>query len=80
MLGVRRATVTLAAGALQRAGLAIFRRGLVTIPDPVALEEAACECYRVLGPNKRACSAGLRNRLRRCSGPAVHIQPGQRLR
>ena len=48
MVGVRRATVTLAAGALQRAGLAIFRRGLVTIPDPRALEEAACECYGVL--------------------------------
>ena len=48
MVGVQRATVTLAAGALQRAGLAIFRRGLVTIPDPRSLEEAACECYRVL--------------------------------
>jgi CRP-like cAMP-binding protein len=48
LVGVRRATVTLAAGALQRAGLALFRRGLVTIPDPRALSEAACECYPVL--------------------------------
>jgi CRP-like cAMP-binding protein len=48
MLGVRRATVTFAAGALQRAGLATFRRGLVTIVDRRALEESACECYQVL--------------------------------
>jgi CRP-like cAMP-binding protein len=48
MLGVRRATVTLAAGALQRAGLVSFRRGLVSILDRDALAETACECYAVL--------------------------------
>jgi CRP-like cAMP-binding protein len=48
MLGVRRATVTLAAGSLERAGLVLFRRGLVTIADRPALEDAACECHRVL--------------------------------
>ncbi len=45
MIGARRSTVTLAAGALQRSGLIEYRRGLVTILDRTALEESGCECY-----------------------------------
>jgi CRP-like cAMP-binding protein len=45
MLGVRRPTVTLIAGNLQRAGLVGFRRGHVTILDRDGLEAACCECY-----------------------------------
>jgi Mn-dependent DtxR family transcriptional regulator len=46
MLGASRPTVTVIAGALQKAGLIKYRRGLVTILDGEALEEASCERYR----------------------------------
>ena len=48
MLGVQRAGVSIAAGALQRAGLINYRRGVVTIVKRHALEATACECYRSL--------------------------------
>jgi CRP-like cAMP-binding protein len=47
MLGVRRPTVTLAAGTLQKAGLIRYSRGVVTILDRAGLEDVACECHRV---------------------------------
>jgi CRP-like cAMP-binding protein len=47
MLGVRRASVTVTAGALQRAGFVEFSRGRVAVVDRAGLEGAACECYGV---------------------------------
>jgi CRP-like cAMP-binding protein len=47
MLGSRRTTVTMVAGALQRSGLIEYRRGQVKIIDRKGLEEVACDCYKV---------------------------------
>jgi CRP-like cAMP-binding protein len=48
MLGVRRATVTVTAGALQQAGLISYHRGIVTIKDRAGLENIVCECYAIV--------------------------------
>jgi CRP-like cAMP-binding protein len=45
MLGVRRTSVTLVAGTLQRAGLIKYRRGHIEIIDAEAMEASSCECY-----------------------------------
>jgi CRP-like cAMP-binding protein len=45
MLGVRRPTVTLIMGDLQKAGLVENRRGMIHIADRAGLEAASCECY-----------------------------------
>jgi len=48
MLGVRRASVTIALGTLQRAGVLTYHRGIVTVTDRAGLEAASCECYGVI--------------------------------
>jgi CRP-like cAMP-binding protein len=48
MLGVHRPAVTIAAGALQKAGVIRYTRGKVTVLDRKALEEASCECYSII--------------------------------
>lgn len=48
MLGVHRPAVTIAARALQRAGLIRYSRGAIVVTDRAGLEEAACECYRIV--------------------------------
>jgi len=46
MLGVRRPTVTIVLGTLEKAGLLELHRGEVHIMDRARLEAASCECYR----------------------------------
>jgi CRP-like cAMP-binding protein len=45
MLGVRRATVSLALGLLRRAGLITYARGRFQILDRAGLEDVSCSCY-----------------------------------
>ena len=45
MLGTRRASVSVAAGHLQKAGLIRYDRGRVSIVNRKGLEKASCECY-----------------------------------
>ena len=48
MLGVHRPAVTIAAGALQKAGVIRYTRGKVTVLDRDGLEDAACPCYAII--------------------------------
>ncbi|MDP3493467.1 MAG: Crp/Fnr family transcriptional regulator [Hyphomonadaceae bacterium] len=53
MLGVRRSTVSVAAGTLQKAGVIRYQHGRITIVDRVGLENAACECYETVAGEYR---------------------------
>ncbi len=67
MLGVRRESVTEAAGSLQRAGYISCRRGHIAVIDRSKLEVHACECYavvkkelgRLLSDNRHSAGAKL---------------------
>lgn len=59
MLGVRRPSVNVAGRTLQAAGLIRYARGKITVLDRAGLEEASCECYRMITEQM------LRVRLRR---------------
>ncbi len=48
MLGVRRASVALAAAELQTAGFISYSRGHIKIHNRAGLESAACECYEAM--------------------------------
>jgi CRP-like cAMP-binding protein len=48
LLATRRASVTVAAGLLQRAGLIRITRGQITILDRDGLLSMSCECYGIL--------------------------------
>ena len=48
MLGVRRASVTEALGALEKRGLIKTSRGRIALVDRPGLEATVCECYQVI--------------------------------
>jgi CRP-like cAMP-binding protein len=53
MLGTRRASVTVAAGTLQKAGWIEYSRGSVRIINRGKLEESACDCYQAIERQKK---------------------------
>ena len=48
LLGVRRESITEAAGRLQQLGFIHYRRGHIDVVDRVGLQTRACECYAVV--------------------------------
>ena len=48
ILGANRKSVTLAAQAMQTAGLISYRRGTMQVVDRKGLEKASCECYAIV--------------------------------
>ncbi|MDV2991042.1 MAG: hypothetical protein N4J56_000696 [Chroococcidiopsis sp. SAG 2025] len=48
MLGIRRSGVTVAATALQQAGMIRYSRGKIAITNRHLLQSTACECYKVV--------------------------------
>lgn len=58
MMGVRRASVTVVAGILQKAGLISYSRGHMTILNRDGLESFCCECYRVVKKEEDALISG----------------------
>jgi CRP-like cAMP-binding protein len=64
VLGVRRESITQAAGKLQELGLIRYRRGHISVLDRAGLEIYACECYGVV-----------KKELQRLL-PAVPFRPG----
>lgn len=48
LLGVRRVDVTKSARILQQEGLIKYKRGAITVIDREGLEDASCNCYRIV--------------------------------
>lgn len=48
MLGVRRASVSVTAAVLQKAGIIQYNRGKMRIIDSPQMENIACECYKII--------------------------------
>jgi CRP-like cAMP-binding protein len=48
MLAVRRSGVTIAAGALQKAGIIRYASGHIIVLNREALKMSSCECYRTV--------------------------------
>jgi CRP-like cAMP-binding protein len=69
MLGVRRESVTQAAGQLQELGFIHYRRGHITVLDPTGLRTRACECYGVVKKELARLLGDVRYRQDSASAP-----------
>ena len=58
MLGVRRASVTVALGLLQQEGFLTYSRGRLKIVDASGLEKTSCECYLVVRAEQERIMGG----------------------
>jgi CRP-like cAMP-binding protein len=69
LLGVRRESITEAAGRLQQGGLIKYRRGHIDVLDRIGLQSRACECYALV---KNEMNRLLPGSLSRREVAAVH--------
>jgi CRP-like cAMP-binding protein len=81
MLGVRRPSVTVAAGMLQHAGFITYSRGNMTVVDRAGLEGSACECYRIITEQFQRLPGGsaIYERGRRLLSSGVYSSDQRRL-
>ena len=81
LLGVRRVSVTVAAGELQRLGLIHYHRGEVEVIDRAGLQAKACSCYAMDARIARELmSDGVRKRTDSDARAAHSEWPGPSLR
>jgi Mn-dependent DtxR family transcriptional regulator len=82
VLGVRRESVTEAAGRLQSAGLIRCARGHIAVLDPAGMERRSCECHAVVKTEyKRLLPMGADVRPEdptRWASPARHCEATRR--
>lgn len=78
MLGVRRESVSEAAGELQRAGFIRYRRGHIAVLDRCGLKSRACECYTVVRTERNRLLSDVRfsHESVRVGEPAPRVKPG----
>lgn len=62
MLGVRRESITDAAGRLQQAGFIRYRRGHISVLDRRGLESRVCECYGVVRTERERLLSDVQHR------------------
>jgi len=68
MLGVRRASVTVALGLLQQEGFLTYSRGRLKVLDAAGLEQTSCECYRVVRAQQERIMGGTFDMVRQGRG------------
>lgn len=68
MLGVRRASVTVALGLLQQEGYLTYSRGRLRVTDAAGLEQTSCECYRIVRAEQERIMGGTFNAVRQEAG------------
>ena len=76
LLGVRRESVTTAAGSLRDQGYIRYRRGHISILDPIGLQSRTCECYGVVKREVGRLLAPLAERAATVAGSPPVAYPG----
>lgn len=75
MLGVRRPAVSVAAAALDEAGLIAYHRGRIVVHNRRGLEAAACECYATVnGACRRILGYDARKREAARTTPLLRLE------